>query len=442
MSKIGLIITREYLTRVRKKSFIIMTLLSPLLFAGIMIAPTLLAVITHKESTVMVSDESGFFNGKLKNSKDITYSYSASENSTVLKEKVGGDFSALLTIPKEFDPVKAEGITVYSQNALGFEEQMSIESALSEVVTNYKLGQAGVKPEVVEQADTDISIATKVLAEEGEKDSSSGAATIFGYLFGFMIYMFIFLYGVQVMRGVIEEKTNRIVEVIISSVKPFELMMGKVVGIACVGLTQFVLWVLLTVLISSVGSIAMGPMMEKAAKTKTEQVTQAMGPEAGDSIEKANNNPMGTVMKAVSTINLPLVLGCFGLYFLGGYLLYASLFAAVGAAVDNETDSQQFMTPISLPLLAAIIAANMAIKDPNGGVAFWMSMIPFTSPVMMMLRVPFNPPLWEIALSLVLLFGAFVLNIWVAGRIYRVGILMYGKKPTYKELGKWLFYKE
>jgi ABC-2 type transport system permease protein len=253
--------------------------------------------------------------------------------------------------------------------------------------------------------------------------------------------MTIFVYGVQVMKGVMEEKMSRIVEVIISSVKPFELMMGKIMGVALVGLTQFLLWIGLTFLITTASSQFLGTNRFQAQSEQVQAQIAKSDPKSAAKMKQKTDSTIGQVTKALSTLNIPLILGTFLFYFFGGYLLYSALFAAVGSAVDNETDTQQFMMPITIPIILSIIMAQFVLREPDGSLAFWMSMIPFTSPIIMMVRMPFGVPAWEIALSMALLVMGFIFTTWLAARIYRIGILMYGKKVSYKELSKWLFYK-
>jgi len=298
-----------------------------------------------------------------------------------------------------------------------------------------KLLQAGINKQVLDQINTRVSVDTLNLTDdEGEKNSSTGAAFIVGFAAAFVIYISIFIYGVQVMRGVIEEKTNRIVEVIISSVKPFQLMVGKITGIALVGLTQFLLWIILGTAISA-GAIS---LLKSRSDVSQEQVNEAL--RESPALEQRANMPE-KVLSAVNTLDIPRLLATFLFYFLGGYLIYSALFAAVGAAADNETDTQQFMFPITIPLILSFVLAQYVIQNPDGPLAFWLSMIPLTSPIVMMVRMPFHPPAWEVALSMILLVLGFLLITWIAARIYRVGILMYGKKVNYKELAKWVLYR-
>ena len=279
------------------------------------------------------------------------------------------------------------------------------------------------------------------MSDAGEKSSNGIVTTIISGFCAVLIYISVLIYGTQVMRGVMEEKTSRIVEVIISSVKPFQLMMGKIIGVALVGLTQFMLWIVLTAGLFTIGTKLIGQPKEKATSAMDSRMGGMPG-QADVQQKMANgNNPVADVMKAIDTLNIPLIIGCFLFYFLGGYLLYSALFGAVGAAVDSETETQQFMFPIMMPIIAAIAFAQIAVRDPDGPLAVWTSMIPFTSPVVMMVRIPFGVPGWQLAVSMGLLVLGFIGTTWLAARIYRVGILMYGKKTSFRELSKWVFYK-
>ncbi|MNS42668.1 ABC-2 family transporter protein [compost metagenome] len=438
MNKILLIISREYMTRVRKKSFIILTILVPLLimlmYAGI-IALVWKGDELSGPRTVVVVDESGVFKGKLKDEKTIKFSYLDIPLEEAKKIVKSGENSYLLYIPK-FEGYQPTNIQLISQKQAGLSFSSDVEKHLENVLRDKKLIEAGIDQKVLDNLKTNVSVSTKKLTEKGEEAGSSGAAFGVGMVSSILIYMFIFIYGVQVMRGVIEEKTNRIVEVIISSVRPFQLMMGKIIGIALVGLTQFLLWIVLTTTISSV---AMKVLVPDSAQAKIEQMQK--NPAAANATAQ-NNNPAADFFDAMGTISIPLVIGCFIFYFLGGYLLYSAIFAAIGSAVDNETETQQFMMPVTLPLVFAFIfSINFVVNNPDSPISFWMSMIPFFSPVVMMVRIPYGVAGWELALSMFLLILGFLGTVWLAAKIYRTGILMYGKKVSWKELGKWLFYR-
>ena len=430
MNNILLIIQREYLSRVRKKSFLIMTLLTPFLMAGIVVVPTYLAMNSTEERNIAILDESNLL-PVLEATDEITHFHYVEGNIETEKENLDSEvFYALVHIPpsESLEELKNK-ITIYSDKQVSLSVRGQIENLIENKAEKIKLAEAGIDPQTLKDANIRFELNTIILGAEGEEATGNAEASLgIGFVSGFLIYIFIFMYGAMVMRGVIEEKTNRIVEVIISSVKPFQLMMGKIVGVALVGLTQFVLWMLLTLVLTTVaeGFVLSSPEM------------------------MANNfqdAPMekGMMMNQVSTAFGGIPLGqlafAFLFYFLGGYLLYSSLFAAVGSAVDQEADTQQFMLPITIPLVLSFIMMQFIIDNPDGSLAYWFSMIPLTSPIIMMVRIPFGVPTGELLLSMGILVAGFIFTTWIAAKIYRTGILMYGKKVNYKELWKWLTYK-
>jgi ABC-2 type transport system permease protein len=446
LKKISLIIQREYLTRVRQKSFIIMTILGPLLMAGIFVIPVWLAMEQSEDSTILVVDDSFLFTERMDNTENITFLYSSAGFDSAKTALQGESVDAVLYIHKNIMS-SASGIQLVYENQPSIHVIRHIETVLSNDIEKFKLAKYGIEQEAIDKAKTNVQLVTKKMDELGaESSANTEVSMLVGLVSGVLIYLFIFLYGVQVMRGVIEEKTNRIIEVIISSVKPFELMMGKIIGIALVGLTQFLLWMVLSTVLISGAQMAVKTYFGKA-DTGGQSIEQAMSGsqiavpgEAQEEAAQFNQAAMDDVMKSFSSINFAVIIGSFLFYFLGGYLLYSALFAAVGSAVDNEADSQQFMMPITAPIIFAFVMAQYVIANPEGPMAFWLSIIPFTSPIIMMVRIPFGVPYWELALSMVMLIIGFVATTWLAGRIYRTGILMYGKKINYKELWKWLRY--
>lgn len=436
MNTIFLIIKREYLTRVRKRSFVIMTILGPLLIFGFYAIIGWAAVSSISQKKIAVVDESGRFSGRLKSDKETVFSYLGQPLATAKKGFIQQGYDALVFIPKNVVE-QPKTVQIFAQKSVSIDLQSNIERAIGKEIETYKLSQAGITRQLIEDAKVNVDAQTISLRESGEQNSSAIATSIIGYACAFLIYISVFIYGTQVMRGVMEEKTNRIVEVIISSVKPLQLMLGKIIGVALVGLTQFMLWILLTVGLFTIGGKLVGDKVDRGRQAmQTTGVATAQPP-----VQQAQEGAVANVVRAIETLNIPLIVACFLFYFLGGYLLYSALFGAIGAAVDNETETQQFMFPITLPIIGAIAVAQFVIKEPDGALAFWTSMIPFTSPVVMMVRVPFGVPAWELALSMVLLVLGFVGTTWLAARIYRVGILMYGKKASYKELSKWVFYR-
>lgn len=436
MNKIWLIIQREYWVRVRKRSFIIMTLLSPLLFAALMVVPVLIASSSFfkEEKVIQVLDQSNIFKGKIKNTDKITFKYLEQDSLQARKSFEQSKDYALLVIPA-IDISNPVGFRMIGKQNISLDVENYLRSELERIIREERMTAMGIKQEDLEKTKAKVRITTET--QEG-KESNSGVVYAVSFLAATLVYMSVFLYGVQVMRSVIEEKTNRIVEVIISSVKPIELMLGKIIGVAGVGLTQFLLWIILTFAFSSSVMALIGD--DKMVKEPLKQV-QTMQPNP-DIIQKAETvTTIDRIGTALSNLNVPLILGTFLFYFVGGYLLYSAMFAAVGSAGDNETEAQQFSLPVSLPLIIGFVLAQSIINEPNGGLAFWLSIIPFTSPVAMMVRIAAGVPTWELLLSMFLLVVGFLFVTWLAARIYRVGILMYGKKVNFKEIAKWLFVK-
>ena len=433
-SPILLIIQREFITRVRKKTFLLMTLLAPLLLAAVMIVPGLLASMPEDDKSIIVLDEPSILVPEEGTSQfSLEYlnpnEFDLETGKTFLRES---DKDALLYIPSGngWDPdfIK-NNILLFGKEDIGIDLQRFVERQLEEKINQQKLIRQGVDPDVVAQTKTKVTIRSFTMGEEGNEETSATPLKMgLGYIAGILIYFFIFFYAVQVMRGVIEEKTSRIVEVIISSVRPRQLMMGKILGIGLVGVVQFLIWVILSGTIYAVVSTFIYP------EIFAQQVPAGPGSPDLSTVDQTN------LFSMLNSINFPVVLSGFIFYFFGGYFLYSALFAALGSAIDQEADSQQFMLPVTAPMIIAITTAMNVIQDPNGPLAFWMSMIPLTSPISMMIRLPFGVPIWQIGLSALILVGTFFGVVALAGKIYRVGILMYGKKVTWKELYKWLKY--
>ena len=435
MNKILLIIQREYLVRVRKKSFLIMSLVGPVLLGLLMIVPIWLATMDTEKKTIEVLDESGLFADKFVSDNERDYLLISGPLAQAKQRFLASDHDGLLYIPK-MDIDNPAGVSLFAPNNPSLDTQNELQKLLATQIEQQKMARSGIDQKTIDNLKTKVSIKTVNLSLAGEKRSNSALSTGIGFFLAFLIYIFIFLYGVQIMRGVIEEKTNRIVEVIISSVKPFQLMMGKIVGIALVGLTQLALWITLSFLITTF--VSSRYQLDRFKDQNMEQTMSTMK-SAADVKQAAS---IGELVSGIDAMNLSAILAAFVFYFLGGYLLYGALFGAIGAAVDNETDTQQFMLPITIPLiLSFVVAQSIITKDPNGTLAFWMSMIPFTSPIVMMIRMPFGVPTGQLLMSMGLLILGFVFTTWLAGRIYRIGILMYGKKPSYRELSKWIFYR-
>lgn len=440
MSKISLILQREYLTRVRKKSFIIMTILGPILFAGMMVIPGWLASLEDKEEKKMaVIDYTGLYTDKIQNTDLLKFHFLEQSAEQELRTNLGeSNYYAFLIIEDNLLQ-HPDAIKLYSEKQITIDVKEHVSRSLRQYLSQEKLKSfdiEGLDAIMKEMSNVHVDISTIKLGDDGtEKQSSTEIAMIVSFVFAFMSYMFVFIYGAQVMRGVMEEKTSRIVEVIISSVKPFQLMMGKILGIAMVALTQLLLWVVLTALIM-VG--VKSAFMPDVKDVNTNQIEMVAGGE--NNMAVADDFDFGKILEMINSFEPIKIILLFVFYFIGGYLIYAALFAAVGAAIDNEADSQQFMLPITIPIILSLYVAIAVFRNPMSDIAFWFSIIPFTSPIVMMARVPFDIPVWQIGLSMFLLVAGFIFTTWFAARIYRTGILMYGKKVNYKELWKWFLY--
>ena len=436
MNKIGLIIKREYLTRVKKRSFIIMTFLGPLLMAALYIIPILLALRGDNEKrTIAVVDQSHWFEQQLIQSERQTFiplgDISIDSTKRLVQE---GKYDIALFIPATELNLPSSAV-VYSMKQV----PMNVEDHIREIMKNeiqvQKLLASGVDPDILEQIKTEVNLSVIRMDEGGgEKETFTEIQLLLGMVLALLIYLFIMLFGGQVMQGVMEEKSNRIVEIIVSSVKPFQLMMGKIIGVSLVALTQFLMWILLTGAIYLGFSAAVGisnPQAISAGTVMTQQISNS---------NIMDNEGVQNIVNIVRSIDFGAILTGFLIFFVLGYLLYATLFAAIGAIVENNTDSQQFTLPVTVPLIIGILTAVYIVNNPDGSLALWMSMIPFTSPIVMMVRIPFGVPIWQVAVSALILLGTFIGMTWVAAKIYRTGILMYGKQLSYKEIFKWLKY--
>ncbi|XCF05546.1 ABC transporter permease [Tamlana crocina] len=434
MNHLPLIIKREYLTKVKNKAFIVMTFLSPIIFI------TLIAVVAYltqlnNEGTKVISilDDTKTVEHIFKSTDNTTYTIlnMPLEDAKGLVQTTQG--YGLLHIKKNSGG-SSNAITFYSKESPSLSLISDIERTLEKELTNLELEKRGVDPNMINASKVNLNIAQESF--EGEKTSKTDSVIklIFGGAAGYLLFMFIIIYGNMIMRSVIEEKTSRIIEVIISSVKPIQLMLGKIIGTSLAGITQFVIWIILGSILMFVVSLVLGIDMIQMQTPQQEMVRQAMeNPEINQQAQDLAN----------AFMHLPLVnlVFAFILFFIGGYLLYSSLYAAIGAAVDNETDTQQFMLPILMPLILAVyIGIFTVVEDPHGTVSTIFSFVPFTSPVVMLMRIPFGVPLWQQLVSLLILIGSFIFTVWFAAKIYRVGILMYGKKPSYKEIFKWIKY--
>ena len=433
MNKLRLIIAREYMSLVGSKSFIIMTLLIPFLFILIAAVPVGLAWLNDKGSDtqqIAVIDETGRYAAALHS--DDMYCFVALKGDTVTNarefyDKSNGSIDAVVIIPRDVDSTGV--INVYSEGTITPALVSMIRNTLNDTIDNAHLAAMGIPnlQQMVEKAHVDVDVRSIKWSDAGEQESSTDAAMGLGFLLSFITYMFVLMYGAMIMNSVIEEKTNRIVEVVVSSCRPFQLMLGKIIGVGLVGLTQMAIWI---VLLGIIGTVA-GSMLGLG-----NMATDAVSPEAMAAAQDAGI--MESITKQVLSINYVPIIVNFVLYFIGGYLLYSSLFAGLGSAVDQASDASQFTTPVILIMLIAFYAGIACAQNPMGPMAVWCSIIPFTSPVVMMVRLPFGVPTWQLILSIVLLFGTALAITWLAARIYRRGILHYGQKASFKELFKWI----
>ncbi|HOP58323.1 MAG TPA: ABC transporter permease [Bacteroidales bacterium] len=452
MNKTAVIIKREYITRVRKKSFIIMTILAPILMAALIILPTVLMMSDRDKDfkkIAVIEDGSDLFKNVIPNTNDAEFVYLEDVNVNDLKEtfEEAGYYGILYISPEVINIPNAIQLISKKQPPIGLLDHIS--GSLEKEIEKQKLLAYNIEDldSILKSIRTNVDIQTIKIDDSGQaKETSTGIAMILAYLGGFLMYMLVFIFGSQVMRGVIEEKTSRVVEVIVSSVKPVQLMLGKIIGIALVGLTQFMIWVILTV-----GAVAFvkGTVLKESGITEiTQNIPQNIMSEnnmtvnAEETVEALSPEMEEFSKMFESALNQDwlLIIFSFIFYFITGYFLYASVFAAIGSAVDNETETQQFMLPVTIPIILGLMVAVGTMQNPESSLSFWFSIIPLTSPIVMIARIPFGVPLWQIILSMALMVITFLAFVWMAAKIYRTGILMYGKKTSWKELWKWLKY--
>lgn len=442
MSKTLLIIQREYLTRVRKRSFLLSTFLVPLFFIALYVGIIYLTKKSFEETHgyIYVIDDEGTVANKLKSNKSLTFLFDNKDLATQIESlKTNENNSNILLIPSNFYETKK--VEFLSSGKSNITTQRELQNELSTIIRAHHFEKLGISVDSINNINDLVSITSQEIGVDGNTQESNTEVAI-GIAVGLsiLIYLSLVLYGAQVMRGIIEEKSSRIIEVIISSVKPFQLMLGKIIGIGLVGLTQFVLWLFLTIFLA-LGASTFLVSKEDLSNQMLQSTMQ------NPNIENVDPNHTSSlvesdILNALQSVNITEIVICFFVFFLGGYLIYSALFAAVGSAIDSETEASQFTMPITMPLLLTYaLSFGVLINDPHGTVATWLSFIPFTSPIAMLVRIPFGVPTWQIVLSASLLVVTFILTTWVAARIYRVGILMYGKKATLKELIKWFNYK-
>jgi len=427
MKKVWLIIQREYLTRVRKKSFLVTTFLVPILMVGLISSVAFMASKSEQKQDIAVIDESGIFINRMDTGSSYAIHY--------IKDVPGSTYTELLEknnwdILVHIFPFKngvPDSINMYKDGGVSLNAKEFISNDINTIYQIRQMQDAGIDKRKIDSINSS-SIDVKSFDLKSNQETSSEIATMIGYVMGLLIYLVILLYGVGVMRGVTEEKTNRIAEVIISSVRPFQLMMGKIVGIAFVGLTQFVLWLILT------------GVMQLFIPLLVPGLSGSMHAQAANA-QHVPQNEIASLLQALSSQNWTLILSCFLFYFLGGYFLYAAMFAAVGSMVnEDQQEAQQMTVPITMPIIAGLIIMSSTIKDPNSSLSVFGSMFPLTSPIVMMARIPYGVPAWQIVLSMIFLVVGFVAMTWLGAKIYRTGILLYGKKASWKEVIRWIRY--
>ncbi len=448
LRNIGIIISREYLTKVKKKSFLLTTFIVPVLFAAMCILPSVIMFMAKdKGKQVAVIDQSGIVMPYLVDTESVTYSdHSFASVDSMKTVFVDAGMDVLVVISPVDTVAKTVSVVSYSEKPLSVDMKESIQSKVDEAVEDYRLSQYDIDDlkQIMEDVESDVIMSTYTLGEDGaEKITSSEVYMVISMVLSMIIYMFIAMFSGMVMQSVIEEKASRVVEVLVSSVKATELMFGKIIGVACVALTQFLLWIVLTAVLVGGFSAFVGFDSLMGDPAQTEQMMEMAGGMGGVSVEDMtamaqDESQMGAVLNTLKDINYGQLILAFVLYFVLGYLLYASFFAAIGSAVENEADTNQLQMPVTVPLLLAFFIAIYAFNAPDSPLVFWGSMIPFTSPIVMLARIPFGVPAWELALSVVLLFLTFAVCAWASAKIYKIGILMFGKKTTFKDLWKWL----
>ncbi|MDH7444467.1 ABC transporter permease [Aquimarina sp. 2201CG14-23] len=431
-SNLQLIIKREFIARVRNKTFIVMTFLSPLIMVGMIALITWLTTLNNDEiKKVAFVDETGLFTTDLKDSEEVKYiNYSSFDLEEAKDSVISKKLYGLLYVPKKSSNRElSESIQFYAEESPNFSVLNTIERIIANKLTKQNYKAEGLDLSAIEGSKARVNIQIENFSGEKTSKMSNYVKMAFGGLAGYLLMMFIIIYGNMVMRSVIEEKTNRIIEIIISSVKPMQLMLGKILGTSFAGILQFFIWVILGGILLLVATSVLGID------------PQPVGVDPSIGLQENNQQEIQLLMQDILKLPLVTLVFSFFIYFIGGYFLYSSIYAAIGAAVDSETDSQQFMLPIILPLMLGIYVGFFAvIENPHGTVSTIFSMIPLTSPIVMLMRIPFGVPWWQIVISILLLIGSIIFMVWIAGKIYRIGILMYGKKPSYKELFKWLKY--
>ena len=448
MHRTNIIIKREYLNKVKKKSFLIITFVAPLLFAALCLLPSLIMLKAKEESkNIAVVDKSGIVLSSLENTETITYSDCSGNDVETLKSGLKeSEYDAVLSISELDEVNRTVYAEIFSNKPLGMDMTENINNKISDCVESYRIEQSGIEnlEEIMSSVKAKVKVKSYTLDEEGKETiSESGVFMAVSMILGMIIYMFIAMFGGMVMSSVIEEKSSRVVEVLVSSVKATELLFGKIIGIALVALTQFFLWIVLTfAIVGIVGAATGGKLISSSDPTEIAQMAGVSGDQAdtiaGALSDTSDEGGLSVILSSVRSMPWGQIAVSFVVFFIFGYMLYASLYAAIGSAVENEADTQQLTLPVTIPLVIGFLIAFYAFKAPDSQLVFWGSIIPFTSPIVMLARLPFGVPTWQLVLSMVLLIATFAAGAWASAKVYRTGILMFGKKSGWKDLWTWL----
>ncbi len=439
MNKMGIVARREFLTRVQKKTFLLSTILVPLLIVGFYTMIIFVAVDDSDKVSVAVKDESNVFNGKIYSKRDdVNFVFVNDDTASIRRQLKEGHYDAYLIVPKGFDIERRDSLQIVSDKKISLMSRGKVENPINNALEEKRLMHYNISPSGMDSLKKENPVSFTTIRGGNESNSKEGISSALGFISGFMIYIILFIYGTMVMRGVMEEKVSRIAEVIVSSVKPFQLMMGKIIGIGAVGLVQFFIWGILFFVLQLILPLIIPGLAE--------QMQQQTVPMGGVAQAAQQQGAVREVVNNIGQLNIPLILGCFIFYFLGGYLLYSSLFAAVGSAVNEDPqDAQSLLLPITMPIVFGMVIMIKAVSNPNSGLAVFGSLFPFTSPIVMMARIAHGVPdgvTWtQLLSSMALLVAGFLCTTWMAAKIYRTGILLYGKKVTWKEMWKWAFRK-
>lgn len=437
MNKISLVAKREFLTRVRKKTFLLTTILLPLLFFGFYALIIYFSVSTDEKFNIAVNDDANIFKGKIEGDENVHFNFVQHQTQQILKTEIEqGKYNGYAIVPANANILDTVTIPIVTENSVGIMSRGKIEDKINGALEQQRLLALNISKSQLDSAKKTANIPFSNLKGKNNSDDEQGFSAAVGYISGFLIYIVLFIYGTMVMRGVMEEKVSRIAEVIVSSIKPFQLMMGKILGIGAVGLVQFIIWIILMISLNFLLPVLFPHLVQQMHSSSMEPGSM----QAADAMRSSG------FLHSLGGVNFPLIIACFIFYFIGGYLLYSSLFACVGCAVNEDPqDAQSLMLPITMPIIFGIVIMSKAVNEPTSGLAVFGSLFPLFSPIVMMARIAHGVgdivPLWQLLASIVFLILGFLATTWFAGKVYRTGILMYGKKPTWKELWKWALRK-